>query len=484
MQNHFSNKPTNKPIAAAFIFQQEVISSQGSNLLSNLWQALKKIEIIKEDTPSIEAYDYEHNRKVLFIQIKSFENLELFNAGGQLANITANTTEDLEIFLPRKEFDNNALEQLILGFELGRYRFTKYRTTSNSKYTHSLQQCFWIHPKSDQLENLHQSLSPITQGVNLCRSLVNEPSNHLTPTLFTQHISALNDIGIKTTILDEASLIKHNMNALLGVGAGSNEPSFLAIMEWNGHPNTDEPPCAFVGKGVCFDTGGISLKPPKGMDEMKFDMGGAACVTGLMKTLALRNAKVNAVGIVALVENMPDGKAQKPGDIVTSMSGKTIEIMNTDAEGRLILADALWYTQEHFKPQFIIDLATLTGAMLVSLGHEYAGVFTNKDTLFEQLSNCGKATNEKVWQFPLHTAYDKKIESNSADVKNLGDHLAGSITAAQFLQRFIQKGTNWAHIDIAGTAWEYNGQPGIPKGASGYGVQLLNKFIKQYYEPV
>ncbi len=473
---------SNKPIAAAFIFEQEVVPCQGSNLLSILWKAAKKVNTITDDTTSIEAHDYEHNRKVIFIQIKNFENLEPFKAGGHLADLTSKQSEEIEIFLPRENTHNPFVKQFILGFDLGRYRFNKYRTTVIQKHAHSLQHCHWIHPESERIKQLHQTTTAITEGVNLCRSLVNEPSNHLTPAIFSQHISSLSELGIKTTILDEKALKKLNMNALLGVGMGSSEPSYLAIMEWSGHPNQDEAPCAFVGKGVCFDTGGISLKPPKNMDEMKFDMGGAGCVTGLMKTLALRKAKVNAVGVVALVENMPDGKAQKPGDVITSMSGKTIEIMNTDAEGRLILADALWYTQENFKPKFIIDLATLTGAILISLGHEHAGVFTNTTSLYEQLSKAGTSTDEKVWRLPLHQAYNKTIDSNIADIKNLGDGLAGSITAAEFLQRFIQEGITWAHIDIAGTAWEYKGKPGTPKGGSGYGVRLLNQLIEEHYE--
>jgi leucyl aminopeptidase len=255
----------------------------------------------------------------------------------------------------------------------------------------------------------------------------------------------------------------------------------LVILEWNGGAK-DQAPVAFVGKGVTFDTGGISIKPSADMDDMKWDMAGSAVVLGLMKALAGRKAKVNAVGVMGMVENMPDGNAQRPGDIVTSMSGQTIEILNTDAEGRLVLADALWYTQDKFKPKSIIDLATLTGAMIISLGHEHAGVFSNNDDLVSQLLDCGKKTGEKLWHLPLHDAYDKDIDSPVADVKNLGSGRgAGSITAAQFLQRFVNK-TPWAHLDIAGTAWDKKGRPLSAKGATAFGVRLLNQWVKDCCE--
>jgi len=273
---------------------------------------------------------------------------------------------------------------------------------------------------------------------------------------------------------------KLGMRALLGVGQGSAHESRMVVMQWDGAAKSKKP-VAFVGKGVTFDSGGISLKPGPGMEEMKWDMGGAGTVIGLMKALAGRKAKVNAVGLVGLVENMPDGKAQRPGDIVKSMSGQTIEIHNTDAEGRLVLADVLWYCQDRFKPEFMVDLATLTGAIIISLGHEHAGLFSNNDALAEKITAAGLATGEKVWRMPLDEAYDKKLKADAADMKNIGGRDAGSITAAQFLQRFVNK-TPWAHIDIAGVAWAKEGKPTVPKGATGFGVRLLERLVAENYE--
>ncbi len=289
--------------------------------------------------------------------------------------------------------------------------------------------------------------------------------------------------GWEVEILDEKEMTRLGFDSLLAVGMGSERESQTVVMKWNGAEKED-PSIAFVGKGVTFDTGGISLKPSQNMDEMKGDMGGSACVVGLMQTLAKRNAKVNAVGIVGLVENMPDAKAQRPGDIVKSLSGKTIEVLNTDAEGRLVLADILWYVQEMYKPEYVIDLATLTGAIIISLGHEYAGVFSNSDSLSESLTKAGKTSGEPVWRLPLGKAYDQKIDSNIADIKNIGSGRdAGSILAAQFLQRFVQKGIKWAHIDIAGVAWKSkNSDPREPVWSTGYGVRLLNQWVKDSFE--
>ncbi len=279
-------------------------------------------------------------------------------------------------------------------------------------------------------------------------------------------------------MLDEKQIKKLGMGALLGVGQGSDAPARLVTMLWQGNPSAkDKRPAALVGKGITFDTGGYSLKPPGGMERMKYDMAGAGAVIGAMMALAGRKAKANVVGVVALAENMVSGGAMRPSDIVTTMSGQTVEVLNTDAEGRLVLADALWYTQEKFKPRAIVDLATLTGAMVVALGHEYAGMFSNDDTLSAQLTKAGEGVSELLWRFPMNEAYDRDIDSPIADMKNIGSAgEAGSITAAQFLQRFIQKGMPWAHLDIAGMAWENKGKPLYPKGASGYGVRLLEQF--------
>jgi leucyl aminopeptidase len=320
----------------------------------------------------------------------------------------------------------------------------------------------------------------IVDGVIIARELVNEPPNVLFPVEFARRASGLRKLGVDIDVLDVKAMKKLGMGALLGVGQGSTQPSRTVIMRWNGGKKSDQP-VAFIGKGVCFDTGGISIKPAGSMEDMKGDMGGAACVVGLMHALAARKARVNAVGAIGLVENMPDGNAQRPGDIVTSMSGQTIEIINTDAEGRLVLADVLWYVAKKFKPKFMVDLATLTGAILVALGTEYAGMFSNNDQLAERLTTVGQATGERVWRMPLGPEYDKQIDSQFADMKNTGTRNGGSITAAQFLQRFVDD-TPWAHLDIAGTAM------GAPKTeinqswGSGYGVRLLERLVAEYYE--
>jgi leucyl aminopeptidase len=317
-------------------------------------------------------------------------------------------------------------------------------------------------------------------GVVLARDLVNEPANVLYPEEFARRVASLKKLGVAVEILNQAALKKLGMRTLLAVGQGSARESRVVVMRLNrGKPGAA--PVAFVGKGVCFDTGGISIKPAASMEDMKGDMAGAACVVGLMHALAVRKAAVNAVGVIGLVENMPDGKAQRPGDIVTSMSGQTIEIINTDAEGRLVLADLLWYVKTRFKPKFMIDLATLTGAILVALGHEHAGLFANDERLAERLLQAGTATGERVWRMPLGPDYDKLIDSKFADVKNTGGRSAGSVTAAQFLQRFVDK-TPWAHLDIAGTAFGTPPSDINASWGSGWGVRLLDRLVADHYE--
>ena len=321
----------------------------------------------------------------------------------------------------------------------------------------------------------------MVEGVCLARDLVNEPANILDPVEFARRAAGLADLGVEIEILEDEDMEAQGMGALLGVAQGSSQPARLVIMHWMGGKSRRTKPICLVGKGVCFDTGGISMKPPGGMEDMKGDMGGAAAVVGTMHALASRKAAVNVIGVIGLVENMASAMAQRPGDIVTSMSGQTIEVINTDAEGRLVLADAIWYTQERFKPKVLVDLATLTGAIIVALGKEHAGLFTNNDRLASDLSNAGEATGEKVWRMPLSANYDKLLKSRFADMKNIGGRLAGSVTAAQFIQRFI-KDTDWAHLDIAGTAM------GSPKTdlndswGSGWGVQILNHWIADKYE--
>ena len=322
----------------------------------------------------------------------------------------------------------------------------------------------------------------LEEGTFFARDLVSEPGNILHPDEYAKRINSLKKFGLKVNIYDEKKLKELGMNALLGVGQGSIRGSYLVTMEWNGAKNNSKP-LAFVGKGVCFDTGGISLKPAKFMEDMTYDMAGSATVVGLMKNLAVRKAKINAVGVVGLVENMPGGNAQRPGDIVKSYSGKTIEILNTDAEGRLVLADALTFTEKKFKPEFMVDLATLTGAIIVSLGSEYAGLFSNNDKLSKQLLDAGQKVDEKLWRMPLHKNFDKLIDSKNADMQNI-NYVggAGSTTAAQFLQRFVLNKTPWAHLDIAGMAFSKYGGALNSGGATGYGVRLLNKLIEDDYE--
>jgi len=374
-----------------------------------------------------------------------------------------------------------AAARVAFGVKLRSYRFDKYKTKKkDDEPAVSLKSLIVMTRAAVAARKDYATLSKIADGMFLARDLVNEPPNILFPGEFAKRASALSKLGLKVEVLGEAQMTKLGMGSLLGVGYGSQHESKLVVMRWMGG-KAGEKPVAFVGKGVCFDTGGISLKPPAGMEDMKGDMGGAACVTGLMRTLATRKAKVNAIGVIGLVENMPDGKAQRPGDIVTSMSGQTIEIINTDAEGRLVLADALWYTQNRFKPKFMIDLATLTGAIMVALGKEYAGLFSNNDKLSKQLADAGEAESEKVWRLPMGAAYDKQIDSQFADMKNTGGRDGGSITAAQFLERFVNK-TTWAHLDIAGTAMASPKTATNRSWGSGWGVRLLNRLVADHYE--
>ncbi|MFS0739675.1 leucyl aminopeptidase [Brevundimonas sp. 3P9-tot-E] len=365
---------------------------------------------------------------------------------------------------------------------LAAYRFAKYLTKQKADKIPSVTTVRVVTSDVKAAEAAFQPLSAVADAVLFSRDLVSEPANILYPAEFARRVKELEALGAKVEILGEAEMKKLGMGSLLGVGQGSVRESQLAVIQWNGG-KAGEAPIAFVGKGVCFDTGGISLKPADGMEEMKWDMGGAAAVAGLMHALVGRKAKVNVVGVLGLVENMPDGNAQRPGDVVTSMSGQTIEVLNTDAEGRLVLADALWYTQDRFKPKFMIDLATLTGAIIISLGLEYAGVFTNSDELAANIADAGPKVGEKSWRLPIPAEYERHIDSPIADVKNMGNGRAGgSITAALFLQRFTN-GTPWAHIDIASTAWVKDSKnPTVPDGAVGYGVRLLDRMVADHYE--
>ncbi len=364
------------------------------------------------------------------------------------------------------------------GLKLKSYEFNIYKSKKNKKTVF-----INVIGNKNRISTQDQlRFRALEEGTFFARDLVSEPGNILHPDEYAKRINSLKKFGLKINIYDEKKIKKLGMNALLGVGQGSIRGSYLVTMEWNGAKNNSKP-LAFVGKGVCFDTGGISLKPAKFMEDMTYDMAGSATVVGLMKNLAVRKAKINAVGVVGLVENMPGGNAQRPGDIVKSYSGKTIEILNTDAEGRLVLADALTFTEKKFKPEFMVDLATLTGAIIVSLGSEYAGLFSNNDKLSKQLLDAGQKVDEKLWRMPLHKNFDKLIDSKNADMQNI-NYIggAGSTTAAQFLQRFVLNKTPWAHLDIAGMAFSKYGGALNSGGATGYGVRLLNKLIEDDYE--
>jgi leucyl aminopeptidase len=383
--------------------------------------------------------------------------------------------------LPDADMTAEQAAQVASGLRLRAYKFTRYKTKKKDDEDSTLRAAVSI--AVADVNAARKAFAPeshTVDGVIIARELVNEPPNVLYPEEFARRASQLKNLGVDVEVLDVKAMTKLGMGALLGVAQGSTRPGRTVIMRWNGGKR-DESPVAFVGKGVCFDTGGISIKGAANMEDMKGDMGGAACVVGLMHALAARKARVNAVGAIGLVENMPDGNAQRPGDIVTSMSGQTIEIINTDAEGRLVLADVLWHVAKKFKPKFMVDLATLTGAIMVALGTEHAGMFSNNDELAGRLSKAGEETGESVWRMPLGAAYDKLIDSQFADMKNTGGRNGGSITAAQFLQRFVD-GTPWAHLDIAGTAM------GAPKTdinhswGSGYGVRLLERLVAEHYE--
>jgi len=383
--------------------------------------------------------------------------------------------------LPNGTFKPERTADLALGVRLRAYSFDRYKTKRKEGEESSKEVKFAIAVAGvPAVQKAYASRDAIANGVVLTRDLVNEPANVLFPQEFARRAGNLKKLGVAVEVLNVSAMRKLGMKALLGVGQGSERESRCVIMRWNGGKRGVEP-VAFIGKGVCFDTGGISIKPAAGMEDMKGDMAGAACVVGLMQALAARKAKVNAVGAIGIVENMPDGKAQRPGDIVTTMSGQTIEIINTDAEGRLVLADVLHYVNKRFKPKFMVDLATLTGAIIIALGHEHAGLFCNDERLADRLLKAGLATGERLWRMPLGPEYDKKIDSKFADMKNTGGRDAGSITAAQLLLRFVDK-TPWAHLDIAGTGMG-SPQSDINKSwASGFGVRLLDRLVADHYE--
>jgi leucyl aminopeptidase len=403
--------------------------------------------------------------------------------GFTFGNVTGAKRVEVAFEAPAGTWDGSAGADFALGLRLRGYRFDKYKTRKKEAEDDSVDAPDFVIGSSHAVaaRAAAQDRFAVAEGVEWARNLVNEPPNVLFPAEFADRIKPLEKLGIEVEILDEKAMGKLGMNALLAVGRGSARESRLVAMRWNGARSKRIKPIAVVGKGVCFDSGGLSIKASAGMEDMKGDMGGAACVVGLLHALAARKAKVNVVGVIGLVENMPDGEAMRPGDIITSMSGQTIEIVNTDAEGRLVLADALWYAQETYSPRAIIDLATLTGAIMIALGHEVAGLFANNDELAQRLAAAGEASGEKVWRMPLGAAYDKLIDSKFADMKNTGGRSGGSITAAQFLQRFVKE-TPWAHIDVAGTAMASPPSDINQSWGSGWGVRLLNRLMADSYE--
>ncbi len=427
------------------------------------------------------VFELNSRRKIIIISIKKdLKNFEIESLGAELygrINYGKNSDYFLNSDTALSRYEN-FIGYLLHGLKLKSYEFNKYKT---KKETRTIK--VNIFGKKNKLsKNSQLKFRALEEGTFYTRDLVSEPGNILHPDEYAKRLRSLKKYGLKVNIYDDKKLKKLGMNALLGVGQGSIRGSYLVTIEWNGIKNNSKP-LAFVGKGVCFDTGGYSLKPAKFMEDMTYDMAGSATVVGLMKNLALRKSKIKAVGVVGLVENMVSGNAQRPGDIVKSYSGKTIEILNTDAEGRLVLADALTFTEKKYNPKFIIDLATLTGAIIVSLGSEYAGLFSNNDKLSNQLLDAGEKVEEKLWRMPLHKNFDKLINSKNADMQNI-NYVggAGSTTAAQFLQRFILNKTPWAHLDIAGMAFSKYGGALNSGGATGYGVRLLNKLIEDNYE--
>ena len=416
---------------------------------------------------------------------KEFDDLGAQALGGIAISKVLATKETSAIFA-LDGFDGGKISGGALGAHIAHgarlrtYRFDKYYTKQTPDDKPSLKKIVVNTPAKDAKAE-YGPLEKRGDGIFLTRDLVSEPANVLYPAEFASRCRKLEALGIKVKVLGEAEMKKLGMGSLLGVGMGSERESKLVAMEWMGGKKSDAP-IALVGKGVTFDTGGISLKPAPGMGDMKWDMGGAGAVTGAMAAIAGRKAKANVIGVIGLVENMPDGKAQRPGDVVKSMSGQTIEVLNTDAEGRLVLADALWWTQKTYKPKTMIDLATLTGAIIVSLAHEFGGVFTTDDKLAKQLDAAGSASGDKLWRMPLTKEHDNMIKSDIADMQNIGGKGAGSSTAAAFLGRFVKDDVSWAHLDIAGMAWTSKEHPTCPKGGAGYGVALLDRFVKDNAE--
>ena len=483
IQINYKNKGLKNPSANLVLFVDENFSIKGLNkYISNsefsyISDLLKKSDLKKD----LLLFEINSKKTIFLVSIKKDIRISEIESLGAKFYSYINFDKKNDFFLNSDTLNtkiSSFLGHFLHGLKLKSYEFNLYKSSKKKKLI-----SININGSKNKVSvNDQAKFKALEEGTFFARDLVSEPGNILHPDEYAKRLNSLKKNGLKVSIFNETKLKKMGMNALLGVGQGSIRGSYLVTIEWNGAKKNSKP-LAFVGKGVCFDTGGYSLKPAKFMEDMTYDMAGSATVVGLMKNLALRKAKINAVGVVGLVENMVSGNAQRPGDIVKSYSGKTIEILNTDAEGRLVLADALTFTEKKFKPQFMVDLATLTGAIIVSLGSEYAGLFSNNDKLSKQLINAGEKVEEKLWRMPLHKNYDKLINSKNADMQNI-NYVggAGSTTAAQFLQRFILNKTPWAHLDIAGMAFSKYGGALNSGGATGYGVKLLNQLIEDNYE--
>ena len=479
---NFKNRAFNKSSGNVVLFVDEKFNISGLKKLISHSEYSYILDLLKSEDlkKKILFFDISSKRKIILISFKkNFTYSDVENLGAKCFELF-DKLKKVEYTINSDSLSNsmkNLVGYFLHGIKLKSYKFEKYKTKKD-KRSISIN----VVGKNVPNKENQNKFRALEEGTFYTRDLVSEPGNVLHPDEYAKRIKSLSKLGLKINIYNDQKLKKLGMNTLLGVGQGSIRGSYLVTIEWNGLKNNSRP-LAFVGKGVCFDTGGISLKPAKFMEDMTYDMAGSAVVVGLMKSLALRKAKINVVGVVGLVENMPGGNAQRPGDIVKSYSGKTVEILNTDAEGRLVLADALTYTEKKFKPKFIVDLATLTGAIIVALGSEYAGLFSNDDNLSKQLIDAGENVEEKVWRMPLNKSYDKLINSKNADMQNI-NYVggAGSTTAAQFLQRFILNKTPWAHLDIAGMAFSKYGGALNSGGATGYGVRLLNKLIEDHYE--
>ena len=481
----YKNKAKSSNLEAIVLFTDEKFQTKNlknfisKNEASYVEKTLKNRKINKEN---IISFNLNEKTRIILISLKKdLKGNGVENLGAEFYNfIKKNLLKEISIFAesvktkPGKDF----IGRFLHGLKLKSYEFNIYK----SKKIKNITTISLIGRLNNIFVKNKLKFKALEDGTFFTRDLVSEPGNILHPDEYAKRLLKLKKFGLKVTVYNEQKLKKLGMNALVGVGQGSIRGSYLVTIEWNGTKSKSKP-LGFVGKGVCFDTGGISLKPAKFMEDMTYDMAGSAVVVGLMKNFAIRKAKINAVGVVGLVENMPGGNAQRPGDIVKSYSGKTIEVLNTDAEGRLVLADALTFTEKKFKPQFMIDLATLTGAIIVCLGSEYAGLFSNNDKLSKQIFDAGEKVDEKVWRLPLHENYNKLMNSKTADMQNI-NYVggAGSTTAAQFLQRFIINKTPWVHLDIAGMAFSKYAGALNSGGATGYGVRLLNKFIEENYE--